>query len=148
MHKNKQRGFGTVQIVIAVIILTVIAGLLWERHSLMADNKKLAGDLEVSQENLKTATDANKGLKLDLKLEKELSAASRDQAQAHQSEEKAQEKKYAAIEKKLPTPVKKQPGVLPSAEEQQRSLERVTLLWEAFCVDNPSEQCTVKEKAA
>lgn len=147
MLKSKQRGFAAVQLIIAAIVVTVVVGLLWDRHSLKADNKQLTSDLATTKGALDKANDANKSLELDLKFERDLSNASKGQALIHQTEAKAQEKKYAAIEKKLPVPTKKEPGWVASPEAEARSLERITLLWEGFCVDNPDERCTVKEKA-
>lgn len=138
---HKQKGVISIGLIIAIVVATILAALLYERYELKKKVTAVSKKLSEAEKDRDLAVDANRELKADLKTQEDLLNLSRVQALKYQKDLKEQEKQFSKIEKKVPKPIQKAAEPVETPEVTQINTERIEALWEAFCIDNTSELC-------
>ena len=139
---NKQRGDVTIIFILALIILVLGGIFLAERSSMRKEIKNLQTSLDSANQNVEKLTGINNDLIEQIKVQKELTKVAQEEAKDHQKKEDHLEAVVEKLSKKLPVAQPRALNDKVDPAQEQRSLERISILNETFCSLNPvHEQC-------
>ncbi len=143
---KKQRGDVTIIFTLVLIIL-VLGGIFFaERSSMRKEIDTLQTSLDSANQNVEKLTGINADLIEQVKVQKELARVAQEEAKDHQKKEDHLETVVEKLSKKLPATQPRTPTDKVDAEQEQRSLDRISVLNETFCSLNPDHERCIQAK--
>lgn len=135
---KKYQGGDVTFILILVVLILGLGGLVYYQHG---ENQKLVSTVATVKADLKAATEANESLKKDLVTNRELNSASQETLLERDKTIREQSDKIRKLENVLPIPIPKAKEPATTQEHEANSQKRILLIWQTYCLDNPSQTC-------
>ena len=148
--KHKCRGMVNITVMLAMATIIVLLGtvLYLERASMRKEIKDLTEEKTRAENRAETAEEEATALKNNLILERGLKKAAEEESLLNKQKNEKLEKDMLRLAEKLPVPKPRSVDTKADPEQEIRSMKRLELLWEAYCLEeSEATECIKKEEA-